>query len=129
MKYLIPMILASSMLLAEPSCLFLKDLGKEHLEQMEQGRLHCILEVREGDELPLKFDLSGDTLAFKIPPESGTLIALRTFYILVEGEELYLSIDKANWLPPWEFFTGSISAGVGTTVEPFATIGLHADVK
>ncbi|WP_420422562.1 hypothetical protein [Simkania sp.] len=129
MKYLIPMILASSMLMAEQSCLSLRDLGPQHMEQMQQGTLNCVLEVREGDELPLKFDLSGDTLAFKTPPESGTLVALRTFYILVEGEEMYLSLDKENWTPPWEFFTGSISAGVGTKVEPFGTIGLHADVR
>lgn len=129
MKYLIPMILASSILLAEQPCLSLGDLGPEHVEQMQQGSLNCILEVQEGDELPLNFQLTGDTLGFKIPPESGTLLALRTFYILVEGEELYLSVDKENWLPAWEFFTGSLSAGIGAHIEPFGTIGLHADVR
>lgn len=129
MKYFIPMILASSMLLAEQPCLSIRDLGPQHMEKMQQGTLNCILEVREGDELPLNFQLTGDTLAFKTPPESGTLIALRTFYILVEGEELYLSIDKENWLLPWDFFTGSLSAAIGSKTEPFGTIGLHADVR
>ena len=92
------MLFASSVLLAEQPCLSIKDLTSQHLDQMQQGTLNCILVVQEGDELPLHFELSGDTLAF-------------------------------NWFPPWEFFKGSLSAGVGTHVEPFGTIGLHADVR
>jgi len=129
MKYLIPMLFASSLLTAETPELTLRDLTPQHMEQIQEGTLNCTVHFQEGDELPLQFNLSGDTLAFKTPPENGSIVVLRPFYIQVKGHEFLFSLDKEEWQDPSEFFTGYLSAAVGTTIEPFATIDFHADVR
>lgn len=123
MKFLIPAFLASSLLTAELPEQSLKTVSTDFYEKP------FLIYVEEGEEIPLRFDLSGDVIAFQSHPEEAQIIALRPFYVHFDGAEFYFSLDKENWLPAMEFFTGKLFAGLGKNDEAFATVGLEVNVR
>lgn len=129
MKYLIPMILSVSLYATELEELTISDLTPKLLEQVEQGTPQFIIHCQEGDELPIKFEFSGDVLALHTPPENNTLKVLQPFYIKFDDSEPYFSLNKEDWLKPGEFFTGNLSLSLVSSTLPYGTVSLETYIK
>lgn len=95
----------------------------EVLSDMEQIS-SVIIKINPGDELPLRFSLSGDVLKLEHTPENGTLKAIEPLYIKVEPSFLF-SQDKKEWKSFESYFTGMLGVSVGKEASPTGEIFLN----
>lgn len=83
------------------------------LYQMERGKINYIIHIKEGDVIPIQFNLSGDILTFKEQPHGGEIIALQSCFIKHVNGEFSFSLDKVIWKSFNDFIGGEIKASIG----------------
>lgn len=72
-----------------------------------------IFEFKEGSLYPLEFFLKGSVLELEIDKDPKIFLrALSTFYVKIEDESLYFSLDLQEWKEFSDLFTGNVFVGI-----------------
>lgn len=74
-----------------------------------------IVELDEGDTIPLSFLIQGDLIETKPPPPPIMLVAKRHFFLKIDGSGVKTSVDGEHWNASRK--KGSFAFGLGFTKE------------
>jgi len=130
MKWLLSLSLITASFALHADEMSVDSIVQEELEQATEEKSDLIFFFNEGDALPFSLQISGDTLVYEAPEEHGTLKAKRPFYMKVEDEGVFFSLNQENWMELTEFFTGKIGFSLGAEKnEPSAAFQVHLDVR
>lgn len=103
--------IANSLVLADDHFVNLTQISSEQIQEFfEKDSTSSILVCPEGMQLPLSFFLSGDLLELDSNDKHcHTLCVKRTFYLKLQGDQIFLSLDGTAWKIWDELLTGRIS--------------------
>lgn len=98
-------------------CFYLPQLSQEEIQRC-LAQPSAILVCPEGTHLPVGFFLKGDILELCPAEASATLVIRRSFYLRLQEEQLFISLNGTDWKSWTELLTGklalSLDASSGT---------------